>query len=58
MKVNDWVLCPLTEDDTENPTIVAQVDSIEDNIINIRLTDGTVSIPKSYCRVVHIQGIK
>ncbi len=55
MKVDDWVLCPLTKDDVDNPTIVAKIDSIDGNIINIKLTNGTVSIPKKWCKVVHVQ---
>lgn len=55
MKKGDWVLCPLTKDNKDNPTIVAKIHSIEDNIINIKLAKGTVSIPKNYCRVVYVQ---
>ena len=55
MKVDDWVLCPQTKDDVDNPTIVAKIHSIEGNIVNIKLAKGIVSIPKNYCRVVYVQ---
>ena len=57
MKVDDWVLCPLTKDDIDKPTIVAKIASIEGNIVNITVKDGTASIPKKWCRVVYVQGL-
>lgn len=57
IKINDWVLCPLTKDDRDNPTIVAKVVKVEKNIVTIQLTNGTVPIPKNYCKVVYVQGL-
>jgi len=55
MKKGDWVLCPLTKDDVDNPTIVAKIDSIDSNVINIETVNGIISMPKKYCRVVYVQ---
>lgn len=55
IKKGDWVLCPQTKDDVDEPTIVAKVDSVEEFTVNIILVNGTASIPKNYCRVVHVQ---
>jgi hypothetical protein len=55
IKKGDWVLCPLTSDDNDEPTIVAKVDSVEEFSVNIIVANGTVPISKKYCRVVHVQ---
>jgi len=55
MKKGDWVICPLTKDDIDKPTIVAEVYSVEDDIVNVNGTNGTIPIPKSWCRVVQVQ---
>lgn len=57
MKKGDWVLCPQTKDDIDNPSIVAKIVEIKDNIVEIQLSKGTVTIPKNYCRVVYVQGL-
>jgi hypothetical protein len=57
IKIDDWVLCPLTKDDIAMPTIVAKVVKIEDNIVTIEIKNGTVTIPKKMCRVVYVQNI-
>jgi len=55
----NWVLVPLTKDDLDNPNIVAKVDSVTDTIVTIELSnDGKVDIPRSWCRVVHIQNFE
>ena len=55
MKKGDWVLFPMTKDDRDNPNVVAQVESIEDNIVNVKLKTGIIPIPLNYCRVVYVQ---
>jgi len=55
MKINDWVLFPLTKDDYDNPTIVAKVLSIEGNIVKVLINGEPVSIPKTWCKVVYVQ---
>ena len=56
MKIDDWVLFPQTKDDIDNPTIVAKIDSIEKNIVYVKLVDGkTLPVPKNYCKVVYVQ---
>lgn len=56
MKKGDWVLCPLTSDDNDNPNIVAKIESVEEHVVNIYVKDDkTVGIPKKYCRVVWVQ---
>ena len=55
MKPNDWVLFPQTKDDRDNPTIVAKIVSINDNIVNVSIGETTVPIPKTWCRVVYVQ---
>ena len=57
IKINNWVLCPKTKDDLDNPTIVAKVVMVEKDIITIQLNSGTVTMPRSYCRKVFVQGI-
>ena len=55
IKKDDWVLFPKTKDDRDNPTIVARVISVEDNIINVSIHNQPVPIPKSWCKVVYVQ---
>lgn len=57
IKKDDWVLCPLTKDDRDKPTIVAKVVKVEDGIVTIQVKDGTVTMPLNYCRVVYVQGL-
>lgn len=54
MKKGDWVLCPQTKDNLDEPNIVAKIVSIEGNIINIAVSNGIVPIPKKWCRVVTV----
>ena len=58
IKIGNWVLCPLTKDDADLPTIVAKVKNMNDKIVTVELAIGTVKIPKTYCRVVYIQNHK
>lgn len=57
IKKDDWVLCPMTKDDRDNPTIVAKVVKVENGIVTIQLKNGTVTMPLNYCRVVYVQGL-
>jgi hypothetical protein len=57
IKIDDWVLCPQTKDERDKPTIVAKVVDVDENIVTIKVKDGTVPIPRNYCRVVYVQDL-
>lgn len=57
IKYGDWVLCPKTKDERDEPTIVAKVVKVEGNVVTIQLNNGTVPMPMNYCRVVYVQGL-
>ena len=54
IKKGDWVLCPQTSDNNDKPNIVAKVDSVEEHLVNIIVSNGIVSVPKKYSRVVTV----
>ena len=55
IEVDDWVLCPLTKDDIDEPQIVSKVVKVEEHVIHIAVENGSVGIPKKWCRVVYVQ---
>lgn len=57
IKKGNWVLCPQTKDDVDDPRIVAQVVTVNGNLVQIQLTNGTATIPRSYCKVVYVQHV-